>query len=62
MIAVFCLISTYCLAQSQNKLPAVDIIPQEPITAAFSRYRDNAIDLSTGVPKDKHTDLYLKNG
>lgn len=42
-----------CLAaisQAQQKLPSLDYRPQSPVTAAFTRYGDIPVDLSTGVP------------
>jgi len=62
LVALFWLISSYCLAQSQTKLPALDFIPQEPATAAFSRYGDIPVDLSTGVPQIQIPLYTLKAG
>lgn len=60
LVATLCLFSTYCFAQT--KLPALDIIPQEPTTASFSRYGDIPVDLSTGVPKIEIPLYTLKTG
>ncbi len=62
LLAVFYLISTSCLAQIQTKPPSQDIIPQAPTTAAFSRYGDIPIDLSTGVPQIQIPLYTLKAG
>jgi hypothetical protein len=36
--------------KAQQKLPSLDYRPQSPVTAAFTRYGDIPVDLSTGVP------------
>ncbi|OQP38760.1 hypothetical protein A4H97_18760 [Niastella yeongjuensis] len=38
-----------CLIQAQQSLPSLNYIPQGPTTAAFTRYGDIPVDLSTGV-------------
>jgi hypothetical protein len=38
-----------CTATAQHKLPSIDYRPQGPVTAAFTRYGDIPVDLSTGV-------------
>jgi hypothetical protein len=49
--ALFCLLFS-CLVyfpKAQLNLPALNYIPQSPITAAFTRYGEIPVDLSTGV-------------
>ena len=49
---LLCLLSL-CLVyfpKAQHKLPSLDFTPQSPTTAAFTRYGDIPVDISTGVP------------
>jgi hypothetical protein len=45
---IFCILFYSTIAQ--QKLPSLDYTPQSPTTAAFTRYGDVPVDLSTGVP------------
>jgi hypothetical protein len=38
------------ITKAQQKFPSLDFAPQSPTTAAFTRYGDIPVDLSTGVP------------
>src|SRR5437868_6312844 len=46
----FLFITALHSANAQQKLPSQDYRPQSPVTAAFTRYGDIPIDISTGVP------------
>lgn len=37
------------VTKAQQKLPAFNYVPQTPATAAFTRYGDIPVDMSTGV-------------
>lgn len=44
------LICLFLFTKAQQKFPSLDFKPQSPATAAFTRYGDVPVDLSTGVP------------
>ena len=49
LLSLFLFFLVY-LSHAQHKLPSLDYKPQSPATAAFTRYGDIPVDLSTGVP------------
>jgi hypothetical protein len=49
LLSLFFLCFVYLLKGQQQTLPAFNYTPQAPTTAAFTRYGDIPVDLSTGV-------------
>jgi hypothetical protein len=52
MLKTLLFLSLLCLvyfSKAQQNLPAFNYVPQAPTTAAFTRYGDIPVDLSTGV-------------
>jgi hypothetical protein len=55
------LICLFHFTKAQQKYPSLDFKPQSPATAAFTRYGDVPVDLSTGVP-DISIPIYTLSG
>lgn len=54
------LLCLFHFSRGQHKLPSLDFTPQSPSAAAFTKYGDIPVDMSTGVP-DVSIPIYTLN-